>query len=246
MPQNIFKIYGGRTHFWQWDTKQKLIVLDDRITEVCFSNRNMEHSKRRIVHPDNDGNRVCDVPDTLLQLPKNLVACARIKQDDGSVSTVKSVKFAVVRQPIPSDYICEKDAEVEAILDRLEMLEDFVKDIEVGNQELKKFNEMADAEKWAKDEEASGNIVVVYVEDKWVPYVVENDLTLSPICDCSGEIMNMGTYVPRLERDKLIFELKDAPTEKEIIIDIDKTNEWSPIDDSDENLSRDYIWEPIA
>ena len=246
MPQNIFKIYDNRTHFWQWDTKQKLIVLDDRITEVSFSNRNMEHSKRRIVHTDNDGNRVCDVPDILLQLPKNLVACARIKQDDGSVSTVKSVKFAVVRQPIPSDYICEKDSEVEAILDRLEMLENLVKDIETGNQELKKFNDMTDAAKWVKEEGTAGNIVVVYVEDKWVPYVIENDLTLSPICDCSGEIMNMGTYVPRLERDKLIFELKDAPTEKEIIIDIDKTNEWGPIKDSDVEQNRDYIWEPIG
>ena len=56
MPQNIFKIYDGRTNFWQWDTKQKLIVLDDRITEVRFSNRNMEHSKRRIVYKDNERN----------------------------------------------------------------------------------------------------------------------------------------------------------------------------------------------
>ena len=55
MPQNIFKIYDGRTNFWQWDTKQKLIVLDDSITEVHFSNRNMEHSKRRPVYKDNDG-----------------------------------------------------------------------------------------------------------------------------------------------------------------------------------------------
>ena len=45
MSQNIFKIYDGRTNFWQWDTKQKLIVLDDCITEVRFSNRDMEHSK---------------------------------------------------------------------------------------------------------------------------------------------------------------------------------------------------------
>ena len=47
MPQNIFKIYDGRTHFWQWDTGQKLIVLDESVTEVHFSNRNMEHSKKK-------------------------------------------------------------------------------------------------------------------------------------------------------------------------------------------------------
>ena len=240
MPQNIFKIYDGRTNFWQWDTKQKLIVLDDRITEVRFSNRNMEHSKRRIVYTDNDGVRVCHVPDILLQLPKNLVAYACIKRDDGSISTIKSVKFSVARQPIPSDYICEQDAVVEAILDRLEMLENLIKDVETGNQELKKFDNMVDAAKWASTEGTAGNIVVVYMEDKWVPHVVENDLTLSPICDCSGEAMNMGTYVPRLEHDKLIFELKDAPYEEEIVIDIDRTNEWGTVETAHDT---NYIWE---
>ena len=244
MPQNIFKIYDGRTNFWQWDTKQKLIVLDDRITEVRFSNRNMEHSKRRIVYTDNDGVRVCNVPDILLQLPKNLVAYACIKRDDGSISTIKSVKFAVARQPIPSDYICEQDAAVEAILDRLEILEDFIKDIETGNQELKKFDNIVDAAKWVADEGVAGNIVVVYVEEQWIPHVIENDLSLSPICDCSGEAMNMGTYVPRLEQDKLIFEL-GTPTEEEIVIDIDKTNEWGSLDGSTEELGGNYIWEPI-
>lgn len=239
MPQNIFKIYDGRTNFWQWDTKQKLIVLDDRITEVRFSNRNMEHSKRRIVYKDNDGNRICNVPDILLQLPKNLVAYACIKQDDGSVSTIKSVKFAVARQPIPSDYICEQDAAVEAILDRLEILEDFIKDIETGNQELKKFDNMVDAATWAKNEGTAGNIVVVYMaeEDKWVPHVIEDNLSLSPICDCSGEAM---TYTPRLENDKLIFTLTDTPTEEKIVIDIDRTNEWGTVETANDT---NYIWE---
>ena len=237
MPTSIFKIYDGRTNFWQWDTKQKLIVLDDRITEVRFSNRNMEHSKRRIVYTDNDGNRVCNVPDILLQLPKNLVAYACIKRDDGSISTIKSVKFAVARQPIPSDYICEQDAAIEAVLDRLEILEDFIKDIEAGNQELKKFDNMVDAANWAKEEKAVGNIVIVYIEDKWIPHVVEDDFSLSAICDCSGEAM---TYIPRLENDKLIFTLTDTPTEEEIVIDIDRTNEWGTVETMNDT---NYIWE---
>ena len=245
MPQNIFKIYDGRTNFWQWDTKQKLIVLDERITEVRFSNRNMEHSKRRIVYTDNDGNRVCCVPDILLQLPKNLVAYACIKREDGSISTIKSVKFAVAKQPIPSDYICEQDAAVEAILDRLEILEDLIKDIETGNQELKKFDNMIDAAKWTSDEGIAGNIVVVYVEDKWIPHVIEDDLTLSPICDCSGEVINMGIYVPRFEHDKLIFELKDIPGEEEVVYDLNQDNEWGAIDDSAGESGGDYIWETI-
>lgn len=187
MPQNIFKIYGGRNNFWQWDTKQKLIVLDDRITEVRFSNRNMEHSKRRIVYTDNDGVRICNVPDILLQLPKNLIAYACIKQDDGSCSTVKAVKFAVCRQPIPTDYVCEQDAVVENILMRIELLENLLKDVEQGTQEMKKFNTIVDAATWANENGKAGDIVVVKLETGWVPHVIEDDKSLKAICDCDGD-----------------------------------------------------------
>lgn len=194
MPQNIFKIYDGRTNFWQWDTKQKLIVLDERITEVRFSNRNMEHSKRRIVYTDKNGMRVCNVPDLLLQLPKNLIAYACIKNEDGSCSTVKAVKFAVLRQPIPSDYVCEQDAVVEDIMMRLELLETMLKDIEQGTQEMKKFNNMVDAATWAKENKKSGIIIVVKLDGKWIAHMVEDDYSITPICDCDGEMIVVDVY----------------------------------------------------
>lgn len=187
MAQNIFKIYDGRTNFWQWDTKQKLIVLDENITEVRFSNRNMEHSKRRPVYTDNNGVRICNVPDMLLQLPKNLIAYACIKREDGSCSTVKAVKFAVHRQPIPSDYICEQDAVVEGILTRIELLESLLKDVEHGTQEMKKFNTIVEAATWAKENGKAGDIVVVKLEAGWVPHVIEDDKSLNAICDCDGD-----------------------------------------------------------
>ena len=189
MPQNIFKIYNGRTNFWQWDTKQKLIVLDDRITEVRFSNRNMEHSKRRPVYKDNDGLRICNVPDLLLQLPKNLIAYACIKEDDGSCSTVKAVKFAVNRQPIPTDYVCEQDAVVEDILMRIELLENLLKDVEAGAQSLTKFTNIVDAAKWATESGQAGDIIIIKLDNGWVPHVVEDDKSLSPICNCDGEMV---------------------------------------------------------
>lgn len=187
MPQNIFKIYDGRTNFWQWDTKQKLIVLDDRITEVRFSNRNMEHSKRRPVCTDNNGVRICNVPDILLQLPKNLIAYAVMKNEDGSCSTVKAVKFAVNRQPIPTDYVCEQDSVVEDILMRMELLESLLKDVATGTQKLIKFNNIVDAAKWAVEIGQAGDIVVVKLDEGWVPHIVEDDKSLTPICNCDGE-----------------------------------------------------------
>lgn len=189
VAQNIFKIFDGRTNFWQWDTKQKLIVLDDSITEVRFSNRDMEHSKRRPVYTDKDGIRICNVPDILLQLPKNLIAYACIKEEDGSCRTVKAVKFAVYRQPIPTDYICEQDAVVEDILIRLELLESLLKDVENGKKELTKFENMIDAAKWAVNEGAPGDIVIIKLDEGWVAHVVEDDHSLSPICDCDGNMI---------------------------------------------------------
>lgn len=189
MPQNIFKIYDGRTNFWQWDTKQKLIVLDDSITEVRFSNRNMEHSKRRPVYTDKDGLRVCNVPDILLQLPKNLIAYACVKEGDGTCRTVKAVKFAVHQQPIPTDYVCEQDAVIEDILIRIELLETLLKEVEEGTKELTKFDNMVDAAKWAVESGKPGDIIVIKLDEGWVAHVVEDDKSLSLICDCNGDPM---------------------------------------------------------
>lgn len=191
MPQNIFKIYDGRTNFWQWDTKQKLIVLDERVTEVRFSNRNMEHSKRRPVYTNNEGLRICNVPDILLQLPKNLIAYAVTKNEDGCCSTIKAVKFAVYQQPIPTDYICEQDAVVEDILMRIELLESLLKDVEAGAQQFTKFTSIVDAAKWAATSGQAGDIIVVKLDIGWVPHVVEDDKSLTPICDCDGEMVTI-------------------------------------------------------
>lgn len=189
VPQNIFKIYDGRTNFWQWDTKQKLIVLDDRVTEVRFSNRNMEHSKRRPVYTDKDGLRICNVPDLLLQLPKNLIAYACVKEDDGCCKTIKAVKFAVFQQPIPTNYICEQDAVIEDILIRIELLETLLKEVAEGAKEFTKFDNMVDAAKWAVESGNAGDIVIIKLDTAWVPHIVEDDKSLTPICDCNGEPM---------------------------------------------------------
>ena len=194
MPQNIFKIYDGRTNFWQWDTKQKLIVLDDSITEVRFSNRNMEHSKRRPVYTDNDGLRICNVPDILLQLPKNLIAYACVKEKDGACRTVKTVKFAVYRQPIPTGYICEQDAVIEDILARVESLENLLKDVEAGLKKLTKFDNMVDAAQWAVESGKPGDIAVIKLDKGWVAHVIEDDKSSSPICDCDGNLFTWNEF----------------------------------------------------
>ena len=187
MPQNIFKIYDGRTNFWQWDTGQKLIVLDDSITEVHFSNRDMNHSIQRNVYELN-GQRVCNVPDIILQLPRNLVAYA-YTSDGKSAHTVKSVKFAVVKRPIPEGYVMDQGEAFNDIDRRLEILENVLKDIELGKQKLEKFETVEDAEAWAKETEQTGIVVAVHIDGKWVAHMVEDDYSVTPICDCNGNMV---------------------------------------------------------
>lgn len=183
MPQNIFKIYDGRTNFWQWDTGQKLIVLDDSITEVHFSNRDMNHSITRNVY-EYEGMRVCNIPDIILQLPRNLVAYAYAANH-----TVKSVKFAVVKRPIPDGYVMDQGEQVDDINRRLEILENMLKDIELGRQELNKFESVEEAESWAKEAEKSGIVVAVRIDGKWIAHMIEDDYSVTPICDCNGNMV---------------------------------------------------------
>ena len=186
MQKNVFKIYDGRTNFWQWDTGQKLIVLDESVTEVHFSNRNMEHSKKKIVYTDKDGLRVVHIPDLLLQLPKNLIAYAYASDGKGTGKTVKSVKFAVIQRPIPVDYVCGQDDALEDIMVRLELLEVLMKDVAVGKQQLTKFTDMIEAAKWAVSDGEPGDIIAVKVDGRWIAHIVEDDKSLSPICDEDG------------------------------------------------------------
>lgn len=191
MSRNIFKIHDGRTNFWQWDTGQKLIVLNEDVTEVHFSNRGMEHSQKRMVYVDSSGKRVCNIPDILLQLPKNLIAYAYVTDDDGVGHIVKSVKFAVVQRPIPVDYVCRQDDVIEDLTERLEKLEALIKDVELGKQEFKKFTSIIEAAQWAVAEGAPGDIVVIKLSVGWVPHVVEDDKSLTPICDSNGEMVTI-------------------------------------------------------
>ena len=187
MPQNIFKIYDGRTNFWQWDTGQKLIVLDNSVSEVHFSNRNMEHSKKKTVYMNKEGLRVVNIPDQLLQLPKNLIAYAYARDENGVGKTVKSVKFAVMQRPIPVDYVCGQDDVIDDIATRLELLEILIKDVEAGKQHFFKFEDMIEAAQWAVAEGAPGDIIIIKIDSMWIAHIVEDDKSLSPICDENGE-----------------------------------------------------------
>lgn len=185
MPQKIFKIYDGRNSFHQWDTGQKLIVLDDAITEVHFSNRDMTYAIAKPVYERN-GQRLCNIPDTILQIPRNIIAYASV---DGS--TKQSVMFAVVKRQIPTGYVVDETERFYEINDRLEVLETVLADIEQNGTDgiIPDFLSTAEATAWARENNKTNVIVAIKMQDKWIAHMVEDDYSVTSICDLKGEMV---------------------------------------------------------
>lgn len=183
--KNIFKIYDGRTNFWQWDTNQKLIVLDETVDQVHYSNRNMNYSVIKDVYTDIDGLRVCVVPNELLKLPMNLVAYACVNG-----VTVKAVKFLVARRPMPNDYVPDQNEDLSDITHRLEMLEAAIRDV----RKINKFDTVEEASAWAEANQKTGLVVAIKFEGRWIAHMVEDDYSVTPICDNNGELVTIDIY----------------------------------------------------
>lgn len=242
MPQNIFKIYDGRTNFWQWDTKQKLIVLDDHIEEVHFSNRNMTHSVKRDVYEKN-GLRLCNVPSDLLQLPRNLVAYAYA---DGT--TVKSVKFAVVKRPMPSDYIADQNEEIEEKFTKIDIMletlnenkaDDIIYDENSKSIQLIANGELIGNRVELPDGDASG------IDDCKID---EDGHLIVKLSD--GRIIDAGyvgsesgaTFIPHISDDLILSWTNDKELKNPEPVDISPYNDWVELGDDGE-ASTQYVWE---
>lgn len=79
--------------------------------------------------------------------------------------------------------------------------------------------------------DADGILIVTYTDD-----------TTEVVGKVAGSDC-VGVYVPSLvEPDKLTFTLQDTPGDPEIVIDIDRTNEWGQVGDES---SSTYVWETL-
>ena len=179
MPQNIFEIYDGRMGFWQWDTGQKLIVSDNTVDEVHFTSASMSCALTKTVYVDDEGLRVCDVPDIILQDSKQFLVYAYDRESDYS-RTVASAKFAVRGRPVPEEY--SYDENDDRIVDLLNGLAAVEHALERGAV-VKRFNTLRDAEMWAEQSQEIGLLINVQVDEKWIPYVVDSDHSISRVDD---------------------------------------------------------------
>ena len=95
----MFKIYDGRSHFYQWDIDRKLIVEDTSISEVHFCNQTDNYSLVCKTYIE-DGLNLVNVPNILLQNDWRINVYAY-----DSNYTKFSERFDVIKRCKPEDYV---------------------------------------------------------------------------------------------------------------------------------------------
>lgn len=97
------KILGDLQHFWQWDANRKLLVDDDG---ACSKAHFCNGVGGALVCPikNENGMRVVDVPNILLQQP-NTIKAYLIAEKDGSTITRSLHRFNVLQRSKPDAYV---------------------------------------------------------------------------------------------------------------------------------------------
>ena len=96
----MFKIYDGRTEFFQWDQDRKLVIADPAIDEVHFCNKTDDCSLVCEVYEE-EGLRLVNVPNILLQTDWDI----RVYGYCGNCYTKQSARFKVNARTRPADYV---------------------------------------------------------------------------------------------------------------------------------------------
>lgn len=89
-------------NFYQWDRGRVLIVHDPDIDEVHFENKAVTEAIERAVY-ENEGLRLVDVPDDLLQCACNLTAYAYKCAGNGREFTRTGEEFRVIARKRPGE-----------------------------------------------------------------------------------------------------------------------------------------------
>lgn len=101
---SLFTLADGRRSFYQWDVDRQLIVHDEACTEVHFFNGSDNRCPVCTVKTQ-DGLRLVDVPNILLQDTRSITAFAFVDESVTGGYTRRAVVFPVRARPKPDDYV---------------------------------------------------------------------------------------------------------------------------------------------
>ena len=197
----MFKIYDGRTEFYQWDLDRKIIVADPAINEVHFCNKTDDCSLVVEVY-EFEGQRVANVPNVLLQTDWDI----RVYGYCGDSYTKQAARFKVKARTKPADYIY-----TETEVRTLDYLEDKLDEIEamakgaVGGQSFIDYPALIETLNAAsnKDYAQAQHMLIktLGVPDVWVyevsaeykPYTYVDDETFAAAL--VNELPQVGFYI---------------------------------------------------
>lgn len=120
----MLRLTGNRTHLWQWDADQLLVVERADVAEVHF--RDLAGDTAMVLDvTETDGNRVVQIPNILLQQARTIDAYA-CRVVNGQ-TTLEHVPIEVMARQRPSDYVY-----TETEIKRWETLEERIEALEQG------------------------------------------------------------------------------------------------------------------
>lgn len=119
------KILGSGTHFWQWDSGQKLVVDNNECGAVHFCNGTDDCALVIPIKKEPDGARTVEVPNILLQTAKPIRAFL-FQQDGTTALTRVQYTFQVLARSKPADYVYTETEVLgySSLVARLEYLEE--------------------------------------------------------------------------------------------------------------------------
>lgn len=101
------QVLGPTPYFWQWDTGRKLEVTDTSCGEVHFCNGTGDCALVVKIQTQDDGTRVVDVPNILLQTAKPIRAWLFQRHDNGAKTRVQYT-IQVLARSRPDSYVYEE------------------------------------------------------------------------------------------------------------------------------------------
>lgn len=151
----MFKIHDGRKNFTQWDLNRKIIVEDDSITQVHFTNL---LNKNALVSEVK--NHLADVPNVLLQDYGTIL----IYGYDGNYTKYIQA-FRVIRREKPEDYIYTETEVLNYnnLLERMNNIEGSIEQVIIDY--LQKNPPKVDLEGYATKEYVDNAIAAISVVD---------------------------------------------------------------------------------
>ena len=105
MPQNILKIYNGRSSFWQWDVNQKLTASWLQVGDKIHITNGQQKEAPVLQAYKFEGTVVVDVPNIMLQEALPISAYRYIEEDEGVEYTATKFVFTVRQRPRPDSYV---------------------------------------------------------------------------------------------------------------------------------------------